>query len=211
MAPNDPEPRTARRALVRASPRPCAQCPWRTRNQSRRDRHGFYRLENLRRLWEGLRDGERMTCHPTDPDMAEFAGYEQTAGAQKTCECAGALVVIQRELTRLDAAYRRAKERRRTSGLGDYLEIVGPFALTREGAAAHVFAMLAGRTPLCGGVDVRHVDLNEPGIGVPGLPTWGECELDPPEARGPQARAVARQALPSVRGPVPAREPSAGQ
>jgi hypothetical protein len=180
MADTDNAPRTTRRAIVTAAPRPCAQCPWRTRNQTRRDRHGFYKLENLRRLWDGLRDGERMTCHPTDPEMAEFDGYEATAGRERTRECAGALVLIQRELVRFQTATTTA---RRGDALARYSSVVGEHAMTREGIAAHLFTMLAGRTPLCGGVEVRNVDLNEPDIAMPDLPAWGECPLDPPGAR----------------------------
>jgi hypothetical protein len=169
--------------MIGAAPRPCSQCPWRVGNQERKDRHGFYDLSNLRRLWEGLRAGERMTCHPTDPQMAEFDGYENTADRAQTRECAGALVVIQRELIRLDTATRAARVEGRQDGVADYRAIVGEHALTVDGAAAHVFAMMAGSTPLCGGVAVRLVDLNERGIGIPGLPEWGACELDPPAAR----------------------------
>jgi hypothetical protein len=180
MANTDSAPRTTRRAIVTAAPRPCAQCPWRTRNQTCRDRHGFYSLENLRRLWDGLRDGERMACHPTDPEMAEFAGYEKTATRERTRECAGALVLIQRELHRVQAATRTS---RRGGALARYAKAVGERAMTREGIAAHAFALLAGRTPLCGGVEVRQVDLNEPDITMPDLPAWGACPLDPPVAQ----------------------------
>ncbi len=183
MGASESAPSTARRAIVSAAPRPCAHCPWRTTNQRRKDRHGFYRLANLRRLWDELRDGERMTCHPTDPAMAEFEGYENTVGRRRTRECAGALVLIQRELMRVDAATRQAKAAGRRNGLARYRTTVGKRAMTREGIAAHLWTMLAGRTPLCGGVEVRLVDLNEPDIAMPDLPVWGECPLDPPGAR----------------------------
>jgi hypothetical protein len=183
MADTDTTPAAARRAIVSASPRPCAHCPWRTEHHGRRTRHGFYRASNLRRLWAGLRGGERMTCHPTDPEMAEFAGFEQTAGCERTLECAGSLVLIQRELTRFHAAAEQAKADGGTA-LERYRAAVGTRGLTRDGLAAHVFAMLAGPTPLCGGVVPRSMNLNEPGISAPDVPAWGECALDPPEASG---------------------------
>jgi hypothetical protein len=168
---------TRRGATVRAAPHPCAECPWRTENHGREERHGFYGPENLRRLWDGLRDGERMTCHPTDPAMAEFAGYESTAHRRRTRECAGALVLIQRELMRLNAA---AQDPAVPAGhaLARYHEVVGELAMTRNGVASHLFALQAGSTPLSGGVSVRLVDLAEPDVAMPGLPACGECALD---------------------------------
>jgi hypothetical protein len=38
-----------------------------------------------------------MSCHETDPRMAEFEGYEALADREVTHECAGALVLVQRE------------------------------------------------------------------------------------------------------------------
>ena len=81
-----------------ACPVPCKHCPWRLVNQgSKPDPHKFYTPGNLARLWKGLRDGARMSCHPTDPRMAEFEGYEALAERDTTNECAGALVLVQRE------------------------------------------------------------------------------------------------------------------
>lgn len=81
-----------------ACPVPCKSCPWRLANQgSKPDPHKFYTPANLKRLWKGLRDGARMSCHPTDPRMAEFKGYEALADRGTTNECAGSLVLVQRE------------------------------------------------------------------------------------------------------------------
>lgn len=57
----------ARKVAEASTAGPCAQCPWRTSNQGKRHPDGWYTKANLRRLWAGLRRGERMTCHPTDP------------------------------------------------------------------------------------------------------------------------------------------------
>lgn len=55
----------------------CLACPWRLSNQGRPTPGGWYTRRNLDRLWAGLRRGTRMSCHPTDPRMAELAedGY----------------------------------------------------------------------------------------------------------------------------------------
>lgn len=85
--------------IAPACPRPCSSCPWRLANQnSKPDPHKFFTSANLKRLWGGLRKGARMTCHPTDPRMASFAGYEALADREVTHECTGGLTLQQREL-----------------------------------------------------------------------------------------------------------------
>ena len=78
---------------------PCDDCPWRKANQGRRHPGGFFRKDNLRRLWNEIRKGGGMqTCHPTDPsqpDHRTYAGAKEGATAQ---ECAGSVILITREL-----------------------------------------------------------------------------------------------------------------
>ena len=78
---------------------PCAECPWRTANHGKRHPGGFYRKDNLRRLWNQIRKGGGVqTCHPTDPghpDHQEYAGAREGSTAQ---ECMGSIVLITREL-----------------------------------------------------------------------------------------------------------------
>jgi hypothetical protein len=58
-------------AVKPACPRACSSCPWRLSNQgSKPDPHKFYTPANLRRLWHGMRNGARMSCHPTDLDLS---------------------------------------------------------------------------------------------------------------------------------------------
>jgi hypothetical protein len=159
---------TERKALAPAHRKPCAQCPWRTENQGKRHPHSFYTKANLRRLWRGLRDGERMTCHPTDPTMDEFEGYEATAEREVTHECAGALILIQREIMRFSDAAKEAEAEGAKDGLRRYRSRF-PRGLTKNGIAAHLWnAMVAGPTHLT----AARPNLNEPGIGHPDIPEW---------------------------------------
>lgn len=145
---------TAREKMLPANPHPCADCPWRVSNRGRRNKHGFYTKINLRRLWTGLREGERMTCHPTDPDMAEFEGYEETAVRQRTHECAGALTLVQRELAIFAHCVKQAEAVGAKDGLKRYRKL-RPRGLTRNGIAAHVAAAI--RYP--GTLEARVMDL----------------------------------------------------
>ena len=53
---------------------PCDQCAWRVANHGKRHPGGFYRKDNLRRLWNQIRKGGRLqSCHPTDRDTPTTA------------------------------------------------------------------------------------------------------------------------------------------
>lgn len=71
---------TSESPVAAASDSPCLACPWGTANRSRPTPGGWYSRRNLDRLWSGLRRGARMSCHPTDPRMADvvedgYAGF----------------------------------------------------------------------------------------------------------------------------------------
>jgi hypothetical protein len=152
-----------------ACPKPCSSCPWRLANQgSKPDPHKFYTKANLTRLWRGLRNGARMSCHPTDPRMAEFAGYEALADREVTHECAGALVVVQREMMKFqDIA--QANPGGRTM-LKDYKQ-QHPKGLTRDGLVALVERSVFGGTGL-DRVKMALPDLNDTEIGYDVLGAW---------------------------------------
>lgn len=86
-----------------AAPTPCADCPWRTRNQGRRHAKGWFTRRNLRELWARLRTGvgTGQTCHATDPSEPRPEGATAPPAGTEPAECAGALLLVQRELARL--------------------------------------------------------------------------------------------------------------
>lgn len=148
-----------------ASPRACADCPWRLANQGKRHPHGFYSKANLRRLWNGMRRGAQMSCHPTDSRMAEFEGYEQTALRENVHECAGYLILVQREL----AKFGHICEERDKLGLKDGFRAYRrehPMGLLRDGLAKHGFNM-AMVWP--GNPAARLMDISDPDVGYPPL------------------------------------------
>ncbi len=145
----------------------CLACPWRLSNQGKPHPDGWYTKKNLARLWAGLRRGEDMSCHPSDPnnpisENAQQRGYRPAPDHSKARECAGSLVLRQREVTLLNRdhegdtrAYRRAR----------------PRGLTRDGIAAVVSRALFGGTPL-GGAPMARPDLNDLDIGYEVLGDW---------------------------------------
>lgn len=86
-------------AIEQPLPQACKDCPWRIENHGRRGKHGFFTAANRKRLWNGLRSGEApgMTCHGTDTGR-DRPDWGETAGAEATHECAGAVALVQREL-----------------------------------------------------------------------------------------------------------------
>jgi hypothetical protein len=151
-----------------ACPKPCSSCPWRLANQgSKPDPHKFYTKANLARLWRGLRSGARMSCHPTDPRMAEFAGYEALADREVTHECAGALVITQREMMRFQGL---TEANPGGAALKNYKR-QHPKGLTRDGLVSLVERSVFGGTGL-DRVKMALPDLNDTEIGYDVLGAW---------------------------------------
>lgn len=173
---------TERKALVAAAPRACAQCPWRLSNQGQPHPHGFYSKRNLARLWAGLRSSRApgMTCHPTDPSMAEFEGYEDTADREVTLECRGSVILMVREVMRFQAICHRVE----ASGevpIGEALRryrAEAPKGFTRNGLAEIVGRFLFGGTPLAREIQCDSNQVNDPEIGYPPLGEWDPAILN---------------------------------
>lgn len=161
--------------IVPACPRACAACPWRVANQGTEHPHRFYTPGNLARLWRGLRNGARMSCHPTDPRMAEFSGYEECGDREKTAECAGALVVVQREFMLFQGIVRRDPKGK---ALRQYA-LMRPRGkgMSRAGLVAvmerHVFAGSG-----LAGTAMATPDLADFEVGYPAALPWGVLERE---------------------------------
>lgn len=152
--------------MAKTDPSPCAACPWRVSNQSKRHPDGWYTKANLARLWAGLRRGEDMSCHPTDRDnpvsqQAAAAGYRAAPAHATKRECIGAQILKQREFMRLQddchahvALYRQEH----------------PKGLTRDGVLAMVNRAVFGGSPLAAKLPTP--DLNEPDVAYPPVGTW---------------------------------------
>lgn len=155
------------REILPALGKACADCPWRVSNRGRRNEHGFYTAKNLRRLWAGMRNGERMTCHPTDPRMAEYEGYEKTEDAPVVRECAGSLLLKAREVTLLNSIAAKIPEGKKVDVMKLY-KAVSPMGLTRRGIIKIIedtaFAgrsALAMRSDFPEDLDVAYVKIDE--------------------------------------------------
>lgn len=112
---------------------PCRACPWLVVNHQRRHADGWYTVANRRRLWGGLRAGEMMTCHPTDPSNPAPSDRPGAVAAPGTTTrlCAGAWALIAGELN-------AATETLRNGGsLASYGRSRPVPPLTRDGATAH--------------------------------------------------------------------------
>lgn len=120
-------------AIQPAATTPCSACPWRKSNHGKRNAGGWYTKANLRRLWAGLRRGERMSCHPTDQRMNDDPGQTvEVPDHVQPRECAGALLMVQRELNLLEALDKTEPEPVRA-----YLS-QRPRGLTRRGLGANI-------------------------------------------------------------------------
>lgn len=112
---------------------PCAACPWFLTNQGKRHPGGWYTKKNLARLWAKLRRGDGMTCHPTDPQNEVPEGLAKPSENATTYECAGAIILQQREVMWLQR-YDDYRDYRRNR----------PMGLLREGLAETVSRVMFG-------------------------------------------------------------------
>lgn len=113
---------------------PCAACPWRLTNHGKPHPDDWYTKANRRRLWSGLRQGEMMTCHPTDPTNPPPTG-RPAAGAKPgtaTRLCAGAWALLMVEVNAVNAALAGGGH------LADYRQGRPHPPLTRAGALAQI-------------------------------------------------------------------------
>lgn len=149
-----------------ACPKACAECPWRIANQGKKpDPHKFYTKGNLARLWNRLRQGDRMSCHPTDPRMAEWSGYEDQGDRTTANECTGSLVVVQREFMRFQML---------ATELRDAGDPVNPIRAYRNGRARLTLTRQGiieiinrGLIVLPGEVPMARPDLGDTEVGYP--------------------------------------------
>jgi hypothetical protein len=147
-----------RRRIEPANPTPCSACPWRTENHGKPHPDGWYTARNRDRLWSKLRRGDGMTCHPTDPENPCSTGSAVPEDAT-THECAGALILLQRELKKIEAIP--------GSDLKRYMK-ENPRGLTRSGIGSLLNQLMFGG--LYGHV-MPSLDLNAP-VSHPPLGAW---------------------------------------
>lgn len=167
-----------------ASPKPCSACPWRIENQGKRHPGGWYTKANLRRLWARLRRGEKMTCHPTDPENPLPEGWPAPPPSATTVECCGSLVLTQREFMRYQAIMEELDAKAAAEGRGrakpsavlaEYKRRFGAKGMTRAGLIRVLERHLIVAP---GEIPPRKPDLNLDGIGHCDLVPW-----TPDEAR----------------------------
>lgn len=155
--------------------RPCATCPWRgkVRNDPAFAKISttedgktvkWYSLQNLRRLWGGLRKGVEMSCHATDEGNPRPDGWKPVPENVELKMCIGALILKQREYMRFDEACAQANSEGKKDAMKRY-KATHPKGMTREGFIALADYMIFSQNP-------EKPDLNEPDISHPDLVPW---------------------------------------
>lgn len=134
---------------------PCKGCPFLRANQGKRTKGGFYTVKNLRRLWHGVRTGETMICHATDPNAYETGSPAEPKpgqikeGGERVC--LGALFLYKREealMAELEDFKLYRKDPRSATP-----------AMTREGFLRVIEAVMFGGTPLGSGIKFLMPDM----------------------------------------------------
>lgn len=95
--------------------KPCPTCPWLKANHGKPnppgveslrangvdDLHDWFSTKNLRRLWHGIRRGEGMLCHSTDPQADRYGGKKVDSGHERICT--GCVALAERHIRILEA------------------------------------------------------------------------------------------------------------
>lgn len=113
-----------------------------------------------------------MSCHPTDPSNPVPEGARPVPEGTIVRECAGAQVLIQRELDRVGRALRRDG-----GTIADY-RAENPKGLTLAGAHGH----MAAHITFPGDLPITLMDLGQPDVGHRDLAPWVRGEEQHAEA-----------------------------
>lgn len=151
----------------------CKACPWRVANQGTKHPHGWYTKKNLQRLWAGMRRGEMMSCHPTDPRVDVPNGKHAPEDAT-TRECAGILILLKREMQHF-YRYVNATGLPQDEAIGPAFASYRkerPFGLTRIGLVVMAQRTAWAGVPLVGGKPMPNQELDNAEIGYPPLGQW---------------------------------------
>lgn len=177
------------RDAISSAQMPCDECPWRVANQGKRHPGGFYRKDNLRRLWNQIRKGGGIqTCHPTDAAHADHRKYSGAKPGATPRECTGSVILILRELRYADTLDGDTATRQLSVTDGErYLaETRQRKGLTREGLLYHGFVRAMPR-PLGAGSPL-------PAVADELLDSAAYGRPDEPPLTASTSRMTARQA-----------------
>lgn len=108
---------------------PCNTCPWKKSNHGKEHPNGWYHKDNLKDLWNGIRNGEPMICHSTDAKQKEYGGTKDIAPGNER-HCIGALILVQRHLNAITECTEKGY-----GGLSEY-HFVTRKPITRKGITA---------------------------------------------------------------------------
>lgn len=83
----------------------CETCPWLIKNHGKPHPHHWYAKWNIRRLWNGIRNGKAagVTCHASDPKAPAYGGHNIRASSQPH-PCAGAILYLSKHVDAMNDA-----------------------------------------------------------------------------------------------------------
>lgn len=148
---------------------PCATCPFLRANFGKPNPEGYdpkaataqhgrqffdwYSTKNLARLWNGgLKRGEGMICHATDPNATEYGGKACAPGNERLC--VGALAVVMLHLKWFEGLLKREPELKPSESMKRYRAAAGKYPMPRDGMLGWAWQFGLGRTDIMGGLTI---------------------------------------------------------
>jgi hypothetical protein len=115
----------------------------------------WYSPDNLRRVWDGLRDGEAMTCHQTDLQ----AKFVHQGEPETPSMCMGAFAVQAAHLQYFSTVVDMDSTPKKRA-MKIYQKKAGEMPMTEDGLTGIAMGIHVGVTSLLGGLRVpREIDL----------------------------------------------------
>jgi hypothetical protein len=130
--------------------------------------HDWYSLKNLRRIWaEGMRHGEVLQCHATDPNAEVYGGKRTASGSERVC--VGVLAVVLRHMEFYNALLEAEPDIKPAAARRRYVAVAGKYPMSKQGMLAWALMIGMGRTDMLGGLMLpRHLDAaTVEAVGVP--------------------------------------------
>jgi len=134
-------------------PNPEGYDPKRASKEHGHQFHDWYSTKNLARLWNGgLKRGEGMVCHATDPGAHEYGGKSAPPGNERLC--VGALAVVAKHVMFFKALIEGEPDIKPAESRRRYRAAAGKYPMPPEGLFGWVWQMGLGRTDILGGLSI---------------------------------------------------------
>lgn len=162
----------------------CGGCPFKKSNFGKETPnpeltdYDWYSEENMKRLWDGLRDGEDMVCHSSDPDSVEYGSECKIKDSHTPHLCYGALLVIFRHAKAFEKMLNEHPDSPDTAYKNYVRQCGSEKPMTMRGLTEFIMKVNFGRTSLLGGLPMPKNIKDDDAVGLPWVDRVGNKKIE---------------------------------